>query len=137
MVSQTRLFLRRSLVGYLVIATFVLGLFSVMPTSEGWAMFLPSNQAAAERQEDLARLRPVLESKVIRQRLADLGLSQDEISARMGSLSDSEIHQVASRIDTLYAGGDSALGVVVVLLVIAILVVVLLQLSGHKVIITK
>lgn len=99
-------------------------------------MFLPSNLTASERQEDLAKIQPLLESKIIRQRLTDLGLNPQEVSSRMAQLSDQEIHDVASKIDTLHAGGD-VLGTIVVLLVIAILVVVLLQLTGHKVIVTK
>lgn len=128
--------LKRSLIGYLVMATLVFGFLSAIPTSEGWAMFLPSAAAGSERSADLEKIRPALESKIIRQRLADLGLTQEEIAARISNLSDAELHQVASRIDTLQAGGD-ALGTIVVLLVIAILVVVLLQLTGHRVIITK
>src|SRR5579884_526648 len=131
-----RLFLKRSLVGYLVIATVVLGLLSVFPASEGWAMFLSSNQTASLRQEDLTKIQTVLESKVIRQRLTDLGLSHEEITSRLAQLSDHEVHQVASQIDSLYAGGDG-LGVIIALLVIAILVVILVQLTGHKIIITK
>lgn len=133
---RVQLFFKRSLVGYLVIATVVLGLLSAFPTSEGWAMFLPSNQTSSIRQEDLSKIQTVLESKMIHQRLADLGLSQEEITSRLAQLSDQEIHQVAGQIDSLYAGGDG-LGVVIALLVIAILVVILLQLTGHKVIITK
>lgn len=134
--SQGGLFFKRSLVGYLVIATFVLGFLSAFPTAEGWAMFLPSNLTVSERQESLAKIQPVLESKIIRQRLADLGLSGEEISSRLSQLSDQEVHEISSKIDTLYAGGD-ALGTIAILLVIAILVVVLLNLTGHKVVITK
>jgi hypothetical protein len=136
MLPQVMLFFRRSLVGDLVLASFVLGFLSAFPTTEGWAMFLPSNLIASERREDLAKIQPFLESKIIRQRLTDFGLNQQEISSRLAQLSDQEIHDVASKIDTLQAGGG-VLGTIVVLLVIAILVVVLLQLTGHKVIITK
>ncbi|HZR47826.1 MAG TPA: PA2779 family protein [Candidatus Manganitrophaceae bacterium] len=135
MLPRVALFLKRSLVGYLVIASFVLGFISAFP-AESRAMFLPSNLTASERQEDLAKIQPLLESKIIRQRLTDLGLNQQEVSSRLAQLSDQEIHDVASKIDTLHAGGD-VLGTIVVLLVIAILVVVLLQLTGHKVIVTK
>lgn len=136
MAFRFKLFFKRSLVGYLVIATVVLGLLSVFPASEGWAMFLSSNQTSSVRQEDLSKIQTVLESKMIHQRLADLGLSHEEITSRLAQLSDQEVHQVASQLDSLHAGGD-ALGVVIALLVIAILVVILLQLTGHKVVITK
>jgi hypothetical protein len=39
--------------------------------------------------------------------------------------------------DSLQPGGDSGLGLIIALLVIAILVVVLLQVSGHRVIVTR
>jgi len=90
----------------------------------------------ADRETSLKMIQTLLESKQIRQRLADLGLTEAEIVSRLGQLSDEQIHRVAMQMDSLHPGGD-VLGTVVVLLVIAILVVVLLQISGHKVIITK
>jgi hypothetical protein len=68
--------------------------------------------------------------------LSDFGLTPAEIRSRLDQLSDQQVHEVATQLDALHPGGD-ALGTVVVLLVIAILVVVLLQLTGHKIIITK
>ncbi|MFQ5780156.1 MAG: PA2779 family protein [Nitrospiria bacterium] len=136
MFLKKRDLLRRSLSGYLVIAIFVLGFLSAFPATEGWAMFLPSTLTAAERQEDLAMIQSVLESKIVRQRLSDLGLKPGEIASRMAQLSDHEVHEITSHIDSLYAGGDG-LGVVVALLIVALLVVVLFQMTGHKVIITK
>jgi hypothetical protein len=47
------------------------------------------------------------------------------------------MHNLALQIDEIKAGGDSGLGIVIALLVIAILVVLLIQLTGHKVVITK
>jgi hypothetical protein len=78
-----------------------------------------------------------LESRLVSQRLSDLGFSQGEISSRLNQLSDEQIHYFASHLESLQTGGDAGLGIIIALLVIAILVVVLLQLSGHKVIITK
>jgi hypothetical protein len=49
-------------------------------------------------------------------------------------MTDAQIHQLATNLDEVRVGGDG-LGVVIALLVIAILVVVLLQLTGHKVIV--
>ncbi|MFQ5950229.1 MAG: PA2779 family protein [Nitrospiria bacterium] len=136
MFLKKRDLLRRSLSGYLVIAIFVLGFLSAFPATEGWAMFLPSTLTATEHQEDLAMIQSVLESKIVRQRLSDLGLKPGEIASRMAQLSDHEVHEITSHIDSLYAGGDG-LGVVVALLIVALLVVVLFQMTGHKVIITK
>jgi type II secretory pathway component PulF len=59
------------------------------------------------------------------------------VSARVAQMSDAQIHQAVTQLDSLQPGGDSGLGVIIGLLVIAILVVVLLQLTGHRVVITK
>ncbi|MEK6538157.1 MAG: PA2779 family protein, partial [Nitrospirota bacterium] len=67
--------------------------------------------------------------------LSDFGLTADEISSRLNSFSSDQLHKIATHIDQVDAGGDSALGVIITLLVIAILVIVVLQLMGRQVII--
>jgi len=89
-----------------------------------------------DREGSMKRIQSVLESKVIVQRLADFGLTPAEITSRLNQLSDQQVHEIATQLDALQPGGD-VLGTIVVLLVITILVVVLLQLTGHKIIITK
>jgi hypothetical protein len=107
----------------------------------GLASFVPSEAVLAtpgfDREADLARLKTYLERKVVAQRLADWGLGPQEVASRLGQLTDAQIHQTVRQLDSVQPGGDSGLGVVVVLLVIAILVVVLLQLTGHRIVITK
>jgi Family of unknown function (DUF6627) len=106
------------------------------------AAFLPSEMMTdpggigADREALLQKVQSVLESKLVAQRLSDFGLTAAEIKTRLGQLSDQQLHEVATQLDAIQPGGD-ALGTVVVLLVIAILVVVLLQLTGHRIIITK
>ena len=126
------------LVWILMIVTFSIG-FAPQQTS---AAFMPSTVSldaqglSMDRETSLKKIQTVLESRLIRQRLTDLGLTESEILTRLGQLSDQQIHQIATQLDSLQPGGD-ALGTIVVLLVIAILVVIFLQLTGHKVIITK
>ncbi|MBI3606784.1 MAG: PA2779 family protein [Nitrospirae bacterium] len=131
---------RASLIGYLIVALLVIGAVGAWP-SVGWASFVTSETtvpvSTVDRLADLSRLRAVLEHRVVAQRLADLGLSPDETAARLAQLSDAQIHQLTQQLESLQPGGDSGLGVIVFLLVIAILVVVLLQVSGHRVLITK
>ena len=122
----------------LVVTTFFIG-FTPAPAP---AALLPTSAlmdtplSGPERAASLKKIQAQLESKLVYQRLSDFGLSQAEILERLNRLSDDQVHQFASQLDSLQPGGD-ALGAVVVLLVIAILVVVLIQLTGHKVIITK
>lgn len=115
---------------YLVFATFLLTL-----PAQGWAMFLPSaGDPASMRQAELSSIQRTLESTVIKQRLADFGLSSEEAVARLNTLSDEQIHQFAGNLDSLQAGADGVDGLIFLLLVV-ILVIVILQLTGHHVIV--
>lgn len=132
---------RRALVGrlivwFLVVTTFVIG---SVPADLSAAVLSPEMLISgdrATRDSALSEIRSVLEHRLITQRLADLGLSPEEIDARLSQLSDSQLRQLAAQLDSVMAGGDG-LGVIVFLLVIAILAVILIQISGHKIIITK
>jgi hypothetical protein len=88
-----------------------------------------TTQDSGQRQTDLRKVQTLLESKVVRQRLVAMGLNESEIDARLTQLSDTQLHQVASRIDTLHPAGDAGLGIVVTLLVIGILVLLFLYLA--------
>lgn len=129
-----------SLILYLCAALVVTGAISAFPVA-GWAAFVPSDAALSapgfDREADMAQLQTYLERKVVAQRLADWGLGPQDIASRIGQLSDAQIHQAVVQLDSVQPGGDSGLGVIVALLVIAILVVVLLQLTGHRIVITK
>src|SRR5262249_48537260 len=110
------------------------------------AMFLPSDapydaplaqgNSLAQREQNIEKLQKLLESRLVSQRLSDLDFSQKEISSRLDRLSDEQLHYFASHLEGLQTGGDG-LGIIIALLVIAILVVVLLQVTGHKILITK
>lgn len=117
---------------YLVVAMFVIG---IAPRVD--AGLAPSEVIAltqVDRQADLGKIQKVLETKMIRDRLEQYGLTQDEINARLAQLSDQQVHNFALQIDDLKVGGDG-LGIIIALLVIAILVVILIQLTGHRVIV--
>jgi hypothetical protein len=122
---------KRQLIWYLVI------FFSFVP---GWpapsgASFIPSQgspgtQDPSIRQQDLQKIQAILEKKVISQKLKEFGLTPEEVTSKLSQLSDEEIHQIASRIDELQAGGD-AVGLLIGLLIIALLVILILYLLGH------
>jgi len=126
--------LMRHISWYLIIAMFIIGI-----TPKADAGLAPSELIAmsqADRAADLEKIQKVIEVKMVSERLEKFGFTQDEIQARLGSLSDQQIHKLALQIDDIKVGGD-VLGVIIALLVIAVLVVVLLQLTGQRVIVTK
>jgi hypothetical protein len=118
----------------LVFAMFIVGM---IPKVE--ANFAPSELIALsknDRAADIEKIQKALETKMIRERLEKLGFTQEEINNRLSQLSDQQLHKFALQLDDLKVGGDG-LEIVIALLVIAILVVLLLQLTGHKVVVTK
>jgi hypothetical protein len=92
--------------------------------SEGMAMLIPSEAAPAEssmRDADLQVIQSQLESKLVAQRLSDVGLTPSEVQERLASLTDEQLHQVAQNIDGLQPGG----ALVLILAIIGAVVVVL------------
>ena len=120
---------------YLAFAMFVLGsvptdLFAAMTPSA-----VVTLDGGIDRDADMYRIQKVLETRLVSERMAELGLTPDEISQRMSKLDDNTVHELAVEIDDLQKGADGFLGVVISLLVIAILVILLLKLTDHRIVI--
>ncbi len=119
---------------YLIVALLSLSTFA----GPAEAMFVPLQQGTAapgtavDRTADLARIQAALESKIIRQKLIDYGLSPEEAMAKVGELSAEQIHELAVRTDAIQAGGDPADAFFTVVL-IALLIVVLVYLLQHRI----
>lgn len=121
----------RPLVWYLVMAMMIIA----SAPKNGTAGLIPSQMAAdGARLSDIAKVQAALESRVVAQRLSDLGLNAEEVKAKIESFSTEDLHTLANNVDQLNAGGDAS-GVVVALLIIVLLVVIILQLTGHKIIV--
>ncbi len=101
------------------------------------AAFVPSADSwpTLDRQGDMARVQKVIEDKMVRERLKDLGYTEEEISARLDQLSDQELHALAAQLDTLTAGGSTE-AVVIIVLLIAILIVLVLVFYGKRIAVT-
>jgi hypothetical protein len=128
-----RIPLMKHLSWYLIIAMFIIG---IAPKAD--AGIAPSEIIAmsqVDRTADIEKIQKVLEMKMVRERLEKLGFAQDEIQSKLSSLSDQQMHNLALQIDEIKVGGD--LGIVIALLVIVILVVLFIQLTGHRVVVTK
>ena len=115
---------------YMVILMVLIGI-----TPRVDAAFSPSEGLAllqSDPHSDLQKIQKVLESKMIRERLEALGLTQEEIQTRLSQLNEKQIHQLALKLDEMNVGGDGA-EIVIALLLIGILVVLIIYLSGHRV----
>lgn len=126
--------LKKMVIWYMVGIMFILGL---TPRIE--AGFAPSetiNLPSAERMADLKKIQKVLQTKMITERLRQLGFTEENIQKRLQQLSDEQLHQFALKLDELKVGGNGA-EVVISLFVIAILIVILIYLLGHRIVIKK
>ena len=126
-------FVRRWVAWGVVMAMSVIGI-----TSPTYAGFLPSEAiglSPTESSADLEKVRKFLEMKRVGERLRELGLAPGEVQSRLDQLNDQQLHQLALRVDDLTVAGDEGLGIIIALLVIAIIVIIVIQLTGHKVVV--
>lgn len=119
---------RKALAIYLILALLVLG---CLPYN-AMAVLIPSNldgaaEVGLDRDADIHKIQTVLESKLVQQRLTDLGLSVEEVQQSMAKLTTQELHDVASNLDALQAGGE--LGLVIGVLVVVVLVLLVIFLA--------
>jgi uncharacterized protein DUF6627 len=119
---------RKALAVYLIMALMILGCLPY----DLMAGMIPSELEAGavtgiDRATDIQTIQRVLESKVVAQRLTDLGLSVEEVQQSMAKLTTQELHQVAMNLDGLQAGGE--LGLVIGILVVVVLVILIIFLA--------
>jgi hypothetical protein len=96
----------------------------MVSTDEAAASVEPA-KPDAERE----KVRAFMERPEVVAKLKALGISADEATARVGALSDKEVHMIASKVDMLPAGGkmtnNDLLLVVVIVLSVVLLIIVL------------
>ncbi len=106
-------------------------LMTSLPFNFARAAMVTTDQvvAQAEMDNDRARVMRFMAREDVRQQLEALGIDPDEAARRTESLSDDEIQQIAERMDELPAG-QSAIGVLVVIILVLFLVLVITDLAG-------
>jgi hypothetical protein len=107
-------------------------LVAFAPRAEAALVPTAMSMVSEARAMDLASVQKVLENKEVKARLAALGYSDAEISAKLSMLSDAELHKLATQLDSLDAGGD-AMGFIIGVLVIALLVVIIVKLADKTI----
>jgi hypothetical protein len=121
--------LKKVLVWYLVGAMFVIGV-----TPNCFAGFSSSEVMVLSQAEpqDLQKLQKFLETKMVRERLKDLGFIPEEVQMKLGNLSDQQIHKLALHLDEMKVAGDGV-GIFIAVFLIAVLVVLIIYATGHRV----
>ncbi len=122
--------------------------FALAIAMAGWMGVLGSFRGVAEagliashggagdlRAAEIAKLQTFLEQKVVMQKLMDYGVSPDEAMNKIRSLSDSDLHRLASLTDRVAEGSDSGVGLAIGVAVLVILVLVILMLMNKRVVV--
>jgi hypothetical protein len=90
---------------------------------------------ASVRGADIGKLQTFLEQKIVLQKLTDYGVSADEAMAKIRSMSDADLHRLASLSDRAAEGADSALGFLIGVAVLIIHIVVIVKLMNKEIVI--
>ena len=106
---------------------------SIIPQNS-YAYIAAAEEINSTRQSDEAVVQRVLETKAVAERLGTFGLTAEEINSKISRLSDSELHSFASNLESVMPGQGGG-GVIIGALIIIILVYILLQVSGHRIIV--
>jgi len=106
----------------------------IAPAAAALAPSRLSGQTAivSTRDADLLVVQRTLENKLVAQKLRDYGVTPDEAQLKVASMSDEDLHTLATASKGLPSGGD-ALGALVTVLIIILLVIVILKLMNKDI----
>lgn len=98
-------------------------LLILMPVMSAQAGMLDTDTliTTGQSQQSIAGLQQLLEHEDAQRQLLALGVSPDQVRERVASLSDSELVHINQGIDTLNAGGDSVLGVLLIIFIVFVI----------------
>jgi hypothetical protein len=122
---------------FFVLAVVMAGWMGVLGTFRGMAEagVIASHGGAGDlRAAEIAKVQTVLEQKVVLQKLMDYGVSSEEAMAKIRSMSDSDLHRLATLADRVAAGADGV-GWLIGVAVLVILVLVILMLMNKRVVV--
>lgn len=102
-------------------------LLTLMPVMNTQAAMLGTDTliTSTETQQTISGLQQLLAREDAQQQLLALGVNPKQVRERVASLTDSELARINQGINTLNAGGDSVLGVLLVIFIVFVITDVL------------
>jgi hypothetical protein len=119
-----------------ILVILVMSGFDFAPAMAGLAPSRASGvtSIASARDADMVMAQRALENKVVAQKLRDYGVAPADAQMRLASMSDRDLHTLASASRGLPSGGD-ATGAIIGVLVVVILVIIVMRLMHHDVVV--
>lgn len=132
-----RTFPRKLHFGTALIVVLCMGALDFSPAMAGLAPSRTSGATsiASARDADMLVAQRALENRIVAQKLRDYGVAAADVQLRLASMSDGDLHTLASASRGLPSGGDGTTGAIIGVLVIVILVIVILRLTHREVVI--
>ncbi len=123
--------------GTAVLLVLCMSAIEVAPAAAGLAPSRGSGSTsiASARDADLLMAQRALENKVVAQKLLDYGVTAADAQARLVTMSDADLHSLASATKGLPSGADGTTGAIIGVLVVVILVIVVLKLMHRDVVV--
>lgn len=120
-----------------VVAILSLCVLDIAPAFAGLSPSQTSgaNTISSTRDADMLMAQRALEHKVVAQKLQDYGMTPADAQAKLATMSDHDLHTLASASKGLPSGGGGATGAIIGVLVVVILVIVILRLTNHQVVV--
>ena len=118
----------RSAIAYLLAVAMLTVSMPMAPAMAGMVSTEQVIEAASADQSRESVMR-FLERDDVRRQMEALGVDPDEAAARVGSLSDAEVEQIAGRLEELPAG-ESAAGAIIGAFVAVLLVLLITDILG-------
>ena len=106
-------------ISYLVMLS-VLALGIHLPAAQAAVIGTEAVVSAQQAEQDRSRVHELLNREEVKQRLLAAGVDPSEVVKRVDALSDSEVSQLAAKMEQMPAGGD-ALGVLVFVFVVLLI----------------
>ena len=103
-----------------IVTVGVLALSVHLPAAHAAVIGTEAVVSAQQAELDRTRVQSLLGRAEIKQQLLAAGVDPGQVSERVDALNDSEVHQLAAKIDQLPAGGDG-LGVLVFVFIVLLI----------------
>jgi hypothetical protein len=111
---------------------------ALCPANEVMAGFAPTAGVRSTASADLDRVRTYLENKKVTNTLAAMGYDRAEIEARLASLSEQEISDLAGKLDgAMTPSGSSGVGIAIGVVVVVLVVLGILSIMGKRVVVAE
>jgi hypothetical protein len=132
-----RTFQRRLRFSTALLVILSMSAFNFSPAAAGLAPSRTSGTTniASARDADLLVAQRALENKIVAQKLRDYGVAAADAQLKLASMSDRDLHTLASASRGLPSGGDGTVGALIGVAVLVILVIVILRLTNHEVVV--